>query len=102
MAKLGSKKKPIRVRIQSEDRITEIAAVCEKRGWQFIANIAPDEPEDTVEFDYMLNPRAFKKEPRLKHTTDQTVRKVEPQVARNAPCPCGSGKKYKKCCMGKE
>jgi predicted O-linked N-acetylglucosamine transferase (SPINDLY family) len=22
-------------------------------------------------------------------------------VERNAPCPCGSGKKYKKCCMGK-
>lgn len=24
------------------------------------------------------------------------------KVGRNAPCPCGSGKKYKKCCMGKE
>ena len=22
-----------------------------------------------------------------------------PQVSRNDPCPCGSGKKYKKCCM---
>jgi uncharacterized protein len=21
-----------------------------------------------------------------------------PKVGRNAPCPCGSGKKYKKCC----
>ncbi|WP_423409386.1 YecA family protein [Heyndrickxia sp. MSNUG] len=24
--------------------------------------------------------------------------KVEPKVGRNDPCPCGSGKKYKKCC----
>ncbi|MHC4416478.1 MAG: sulfotransferase [Planctomycetota bacterium] len=24
-----------------------------------------------------------------------------PQVSRNDPCPCGSGKKYKKCCMAK-
>lgn len=24
-----------------------------------------------------------------------------PKVGRNAPCPCGSGKKYKKCCSGK-
>jgi len=24
------------------------------------------------------------------------------KVGRNAPCPCGSGKKYKKCCLGKE
>ncbi|MBL4940036.1 MAG: SEC-C domain-containing protein [Colwellia sp.] len=22
-----------------------------------------------------------------------------PKVGRNAPCPCGSGKKYKKCCL---
>jgi len=24
-----------------------------------------------------------------------------PKVGRNDPCPCGSGKKYKKCCLGK-
>jgi len=22
-----------------------------------------------------------------------------PKIGRNAPCPCGSGKKYKKCCL---
>ncbi len=27
--------------------------------------------------------------------------KTEPKVGRNDPCPCGSGKKYKKCCMNK-
>ncbi len=26
----------------------------------------------------------------------------EKTAGRNDPCPCGSGKKYKKCCMGKE
>jgi tetratricopeptide (TPR) repeat protein len=25
-----------------------------------------------------------------------------PKIGRNDPCPCGSGKKYKKCCMGKD
>jgi hypothetical protein len=25
-----------------------------------------------------------------------------PKVGRNDPCPCGSGKKYKKCCLGKQ
>jgi uncharacterized protein YecA (UPF0149 family) len=24
------------------------------------------------------------------------------KVGRNAPCPCGSGKKYKKCCLKKD
>ncbi|MEN6477504.1 MAG: YchJ family metal-binding protein, partial [Rectinema sp.] len=28
----------------------------------------------------------------------QTVVRAEPKVGRNDPCPCGSGKKYKKCC----
>jgi len=27
-----------------------------------------------------------------------TVRRTLPKVGRNDPCPCGSGKKYKKCC----
>jgi SEC-C motif-containing protein len=28
----------------------------------------------------------------------QTVVRDAPKVGRNDPCPCGSGKKYKKCC----
>lgn len=24
------------------------------------------------------------------------------KIGRNDPCPCGSGKKYKKCCLGKD
>jgi len=28
----------------------------------------------------------------------QPVKRKEKKVGRNAPCPCGSGKKYKKCC----
>jgi tetratricopeptide (TPR) repeat protein len=30
-------------------------------------------------------------------TQQETVKRVEPKVGRNDPCPCGSGKKYKKC-----
>jgi hypothetical protein len=26
---------------------------------------------------------------------------MEQKVGRNDPCPCGSGKKYKNCCIGK-
>jgi preprotein translocase subunit SecA len=31
-----------------------------------------------------------------------TVRRDGKKVGRNDPCPCGSGKKYKKCCLLKE
>ena len=30
--------------------------------------------------------------------TKKPVKRVQKKVGRNAPCPCGSGKKYKKCC----
>ena len=29
----------------------------------------------------------------------QTVVRDQPKVGRNDPCPCGSGKKFKKCCL---
>ncbi|MDD7601105.1 MAG: preprotein translocase subunit SecA [Firmicutes bacterium] len=32
----------------------------------------------------------------------ETVRRQSPKVGRNDPCPCGSGKKYKNCCMKKD
>ncbi len=41
-----------------------------------------------------------------KNTTAPTIEKepvkrTAPKVGRNDPCPCGSGKKFKQCCMGK-
>ena len=43
------------------------------------------------------------------HTTSEVSRQTEPtqvregrKVGRNEPCPCGSGKKYKNCCLQKE
>lgn len=46
----------------------------------------------------------FKKEDGLWYFTDghavapKTIVRSEPKVGRNDPCPCGSGKKFKKCC----
>ena len=31
--------------------------------------------------------------------TPQTMVRASPKVGRNDPCPCGSGKKYKQCCL---
>ncbi|HEY9205099.1 MAG TPA: DUF1186 domain-containing protein [Candidatus Methanoperedens sp.] len=33
---------------------------------------------------------------------EQEIMPKKEKIGRNDPCPCGSGKKYKKCCMGKE
>lgn len=34
-------------------------------------------------------------------TSSLSFVKDEPKIGRNDPCPCGSGKKYKKCCLNK-
>ena len=35
---------------------------------------------------------------RMRNSTDQPQLVTSTKVGRNEPCPCGSGKKYKKCC----
>lgn len=39
---------------------------------------------------------------RLASMPKQPFIREEPRVGRNDPCPCGSGKKYKKCCLLKD
>lgn len=38
---------------------------------------------------------------RRAHLSPETYVRETPKVGRNDPCPCGSGKKYKKCCLNK-
>jgi len=39
-----------------------------------------------------------REQPGTQQSGQQTVRRDARKVGRNEPCPCGSGKKYKKCC----
>ena len=84
MAKLGTDKRPAVVRVQSLERAEEILSICNEHGWQAIVGIEPDKPEDISDVERLLNP-------------SEPV-KAQVRVGRNEPCPCGSGKKYKKCC----
>ncbi len=83
-AKLGTDKNPAVVRVQTKKRMNEVASVFEKNGWKYTIGLEPDKPEDIADLEILLNP-------------PQTLI-AEKKVGRNAPCPCGSGKKYKKCC----
>ena len=38
---------------------------------------------------------------KYRQTTNHSFDLPESKVGRNDPCPCGSGKKYKKCCLRK-
>jgi len=34
----------------------------------------------------------------IRDSKEKPFQREEPKVGRNDPCPCGSGKKYKRCC----
>lgn len=72
-----------------------------------------DDSEGTVRFrarfrtdgqdrEHLENARFIREEGRWVYAGQveekaEPVRRAEPKVGRNDPCPCGSGKKYKKC-----
>jgi SWIM/SEC-C metal-binding protein len=83
-AKLGTEKNPAVVNVQTEERVKELESVFDKNGWKYTIELEPDKPEDIKALEILLNPIKTKI--------------AEKKVGRNESCPCGSGKKYKKCC----
>ena len=83
-AKLGTEKNPAVINVKTEERVKEFESVFEENGWKYTIELDPDKPEDITDLEILLNP--------IK------TRIAEKNVGRNEPCPCGSGKKYKKCC----
>jgi len=83
MAKLGSEKRPVVVRVHTDEKAKYVAETCVKNGWHYIIGFERDQPEDISDLEKLLNP-------------PQPVKSEK--IGRNDPCPCGSGKKFKKCC----
>lgn len=89
MAKIGTKKHPAVVRVQTEERAYEVLDYCTERGIQVLVGVEPEKDEDLTDIALALGapvPAA-------------TQRRAPVKVSRNDPCPCGSGRKYKKCCL---
>lgn len=66
--------------------------ISEMQGWGFF------DPSEEMERELAEKRARLEKEFRLE--TEKT--KPAEKVGRNDPCPCGSGKKYKKCCFKKD
>jgi SWIM/SEC-C metal-binding protein len=90
MARLGSRTRPAIVRVQTEAHAQEILAVCTAHGWQVIVGVEPDVPEDVSDVRTLLAPE---------QGIALGIAPPPPAVGRNARCPCGSGRKYKRCCL---
>ena len=83
-AKLGTEKNPAVVTVKTEKRLKEVKAQFKEKGWRYTIELVPDKPEDITQLELLLNPP----KPKI----------AEKKIGRNDPCPCGSGKKHKKCC----
>ena len=72
---------------------------------QFITNLltkmldGKNDVDDDLEEIYAFDD--YEDEDIYYHEPLETVRREEVKVGRNDPCPCGSGRKYKKCCWNK-
>jgi len=84
VARIGTKQRPAVVRVQTQDRAAEILALCQDNDIQVLVGVEPDKTEDISDVERILAP--------------PTPALAGPKVGRNDPCPCGSGKKFKKCC----
>lgn len=79
------------------DAVSEIEWLANFEDIPQLGESDPDDPEfDEFDFDESDLDEPPSEDPVL--ATPTTVRYATPKVGRNEPCPCGSGKKYKKCC----
>jgi SWIM/SEC-C metal-binding protein len=90
MAKIGTKRHPAIVRVETADRANEIMDLCEQHGIQVMVGIEPDKQGDISDVERLLRRVA-----RAKPSAPSPRARVGP----NDYCPCGSGR-YKKCCGG--
>ena len=86
VARIGTEKHPAVVGVQTEERLTEVIALCKKNNLVYIAGLEPDKPEDITDIGRALS--------------QPVPVTVAPKTSRNDPGPCGSGKKFKKRCAG--
>ena len=82
--RLGTKRTPLMLSVQSEARRAEVAAMCAERSWVCEIDVQADEDEDISAFTLLMEKQVVATTTRL--------------AGRNEPCPCDSGKKYKQSC----
>jgi preprotein translocase subunit SecA len=83
-----------------EDRVTDIifkvhleAGARARSVW----NVSQTAHDEVGQFEMAERQRAAAQAPQAERKVKQ-IKLEQPKVGRNDPCPCGSGKKYKKCC----
>jgi len=82
--RLGTRRAPLQLIVQTPERKTELAGVCAESDWACDISVAAETAEDIRDLVFLQSKQPAATSTRL--------------AGRNDPCPCGSGKKYKQCC----
>ena len=93
MARLGSRKRPAVVRVHTMEEADAVLEGCDRRGWKVIVGLEPGKPRDVSDYERLLD-----REGALAGAGGTPAGGKPPRPPVNAPCPCGSGRKYKRCC----
>ena len=83
-----------------EDHLQPIRMFATPKGLEQLDNMSDEEIDfwrDQIEPAVWCLFKTLRVDPQLSEQ-NQSIRQ-SPKIGRNDPCPCGSGKKYKKCCM---
>jgi len=82
--KMGTEELPLVLLVKTEARAEEVQALAEKHELVVSITINAEKDENINELNILIN--------------KPVTTRFEKTPARNEPCSCGSGKKYKKCC----
>jgi len=82
--KIGSEELPLQVVVNTDVRAEEVQALAKEHNLVVVITVDAEQADNTSELDVLIN--------------KPVTTRFEKMPARNEPCVCGSGKKYKKCC----
>ena len=80
------------------DKVTDIIFKARLEGQQQLQSVWNISNAMHAEYERFQAQQEAAQAPQGEARVVKTIKLEKPKVGRNAPCPCGSGKKYKKCC----
>lgn len=89
MFELGTENNPIQFNLHDIGEIDQVSEICDLMAWSYKAYNDLNEDEDIKEFEYLY----------AMVLGDINTSRLSPKIRRNEACPCGSGQKFKKCCI---
>src|SRR5262249_43692567 len=89
--------KLFRVQIKKQEQAAAVPAVHAKEHGQMVEKGVADKNDDESTDQAAAQRRRGGARTAGEGATTAPIKRERPKVGRNDPCPCGSGKKYKKC-----